>query len=154
MVGKGIAMSSCSNFVHCYSEMALVVTGNLFQEVSEKIVKNKPLLNESQEMVLAQLPETLNAHTQKQVICTGARRKVSHFQNGTTGKLRGGKVTRFCEMREDRGQKRCSSDAAVCRCECQSVRWRIQRAETEDACFQVVALQVWRGGALPRECVT
>lgn len=80
-----------SDFFHCYSEMALVVS--LFQEVTEKNSKtNKPLLNESQEMVLAQLPETLNAHTQSdmQVICTGAKRKVSHFQNGTTGKLRVG----------------------------------------------------------------
>lgn len=112
-------MPSCSNLFHCYSGMALVVS--LFQEVTERIVKNKPLLNESQGMVLAQLPETLNEHTQSdmQVICTGARRKVSHFQNGTTGKLKGGKVTKFCEMREDRGQKGCSSDAAVCRCECE-----------------------------------
>lgn len=55
---------------------------SLFQEVTEKIVKeNKPLLNESQELVLAQLPETLYAHTPRdmQVICTRARRKVTHF---------------------------------------------------------------------------
>lgn len=130
----------------------------VYSKKSLKRVKNKPLLNESQQMVLAQPPETLNAHTQRhmQVICTGARRKVSHFLNGTTGKLRGGKVTRFCEMREDRGQKRCSSDAAACRCECRSVRWRRQRAETEDerVFSGCCPPGLERGGALPRECVT
>lgn len=152
MLVKGTAMSSCSHFFHWYSEMALVVS--LFQEVTEKIVNNKALLNESQEMVLAQLPETLNAQTQSgmQVICTGARRKVSHFQNGTTGKLRGGKGTRFCEMREDkRGaapmQQRADVSARV---------WdegdKEQKQRT-NACFQVVALQVWREVARCHESV-
>lgn len=103
MLVKVIATSSCSNFLHWYSEMAPVVS--LFQEVTGKnSKKNKPLLNESQDMVLAQLPKTLNAHAQSdmQVICTGARRKVSHFQNGTRGKLRRGKGTRCREMREDK----------------------------------------------------
>lgn len=64
--------------------------------------KNQPHRNESQEMVLAQLPENLHAHSQSdmQVICTGAfswKKKGDPFLER---KVRGGKVTwKISEMR-------------------------------------------------------